>query len=117
MTAMRFRTPTYTVGSFNLCHNIFKDGTSIRCKNYMHMTPGKRSAKYKQKTRHINVYKISVLFFVLFFLILVYVYRLLRVFRAVLNSVSFRIATFNFDARARDVPNNSHAEVAITPVF
>lgn len=60
MAAMRFRTPTYTVGSFNLCHNIFKDGTSIRCKNSMHMTPGKRSAKYKQKTRHINVYKISV---------------------------------------------------------
>lgn len=55
--------------------------------------------------------------FFLFFFILVYVCRLLRVFRAVLNSVSLRIATFKFDARDRDVPNNSHAEVAITPVF
>lgn len=56
-------------------------------------------------------------FFFLKIFIRVYVYRLLKVFRAVLNSVSFRIATFNFDARARDVPNNSHTEVAITPVF
>lgn len=57
------------------------------------------------------------LFFFFFKCILVYVYRLLKFFRVVLNSVTFRIAIFNFDARARDVPNNSHAEVAITPVF
>lgn len=61
--------------------------------------------------------KFPFFYFIFLILFLVYVYRLLRVFRAVLNSVSFRIATFNFDARARDVPNNSHAEVAITPVF